>query len=248
MRNEDNARRSERFRRFWTGIGSLGLLIAVASFAGGAPPAQVDDPAFAGDGVPGDLRESDVDSSDTLDLEVLQQRALRAQSLLASVEDDYLRSVAPIERVLRSYRDDPALVSRVARSLVREARAVGVEPRLLLAVLLVENPWLDPDARSSVGAIGLMQVMPLHRGQWPGCAADLETIESNICHGARIFAHYFASEDGDIERALLRYNGCVRGTNTPDCHRYPQHVFARAGRASVLAWVNSPGGTSAASP
>lgn len=248
MHNHHNARRSERFRRFWTGIGSLGLLIAFATFAGGAPSAEGDDPAFAADRVPGDLREGAADSSDTLDLEALQQRALRAQTLLAGVEDDYLSSVAPIERVLRSYRDDQALASRVARSLVREARAVDVEPRLLLAVLLVENPWLDPDARSSVGAIGLMQVMPLHRGQWPGCAADLETIESNICHGARIFAHYFASEDGDIERALLRYNGCVRGTNTPDCHTYPQHVFARAGKASVLAWVDSPGGTSAASP
>jgi hypothetical protein len=26
---------------------------------------------------------------------------------------------------------------------------------------------------------------------------------------------------------LLRYNGCVRGTNTPDCHRYPDVVKAR---------------------
>jgi hypothetical protein len=35
---------------------------------------------------------------------------------------------------------------------------------------------------------------------------------------------------GTTTAALLRYNGCVRGTNTPDCHRYPSKVLARAGR------------------
>jgi soluble lytic murein transglycosylase-like protein len=109
---------------------------------------------------------------------------------------------------------------------------------LVLAVLLVENPWLDPKIRSPVGAVGLMQVMPLHMGNWPACEPDLEDIDANICHGARIFAHYFDRTRGDIEQALLRYNGCVRGTNTPNCHQYPYHVFARAGRASVLAWLD----------
>src|SRR5690606_42060305 len=80
-----------------------------------------------------------------------------------------------------------------------------------------------------------MQVMPMHRGQW-GCGDTLDDIESNICHGAKIFASYLTSEKGNVERALLRYNGCVRGTNTPDCHMSPNHVFARAGRASILAW------------
>jgi hypothetical protein len=30
--------------------------------------------------------------------------------------------------------------------------------------------------------------------------------------------------------ALLRYNGCVKGTNTPDCGQYPGRVLARASR------------------
>ena len=46
--------------------------------------------------------------------------------------------------------------------------------------------------------------------------------------------------------ALLRYNGCVRGTNTPDCRLYPSKVLARASRvrqeilssASALATLN----------
>lgn len=171
------------------------------------------------------------------DVAELQQRAELAARALAAAALDYEREAAPMMRVLLHYGAEEVLADRVALSLLREARRVGVEPRLLLAVLLVENPWIDTLARSPVGAVGLMQVMPFHRGNWHPCPPELEDVEANICHGARIFAHYLQAERGDVERALLRYNGCVRGTNTPDCHRYPYHVYARAGRASILAWL-----------
>lgn len=170
-------------------------------------------------------------------LDRMIERAEHVGRLWREVEHYYEREIAPIERVLLRYRGDPVLARRIAMALVYEARAVQLEPRLLLAVLLVENPWLDPKARSPVGAVGLMQVMPQHEGKWPPCPSDLEDVEANICYGARIFAHAFRQTGGDVERALLRYNGCVRGTNTPDCHTYPYHVYARAGRASILAWL-----------
>lgn len=168
-------------------------------------------------------------------VKILRERVAQAGAAYQKVERSYERDVAPIERVLLQYRNEPALARRIAVSLVREGRNTGVEPRLLLAVLLVENPWLNPGAESFVGARGLMQVMPMHRGQW-GCGESLEDVESNICHGAKIFASYLNAEKGNVERALLRYNGCVKGTNTPNCHTYPNHVFARAGRASIMAW------------
>jgi hypothetical protein len=175
----------------------------------------------------------------------LEARAQHVSGLFDGVEDLYAEQVEPIERVLLGYRsDDPQLVRRVAVALVREARRTQLEPRLLLAVLLVENPWIDPGAASPVGAQGLMQVMPFHRGQWKPCAPRLDDIDANICHGARIFAWNLKASNGNIDKALLRYNGCVRGTNTPDCHQYPYHVYARAGRASVVGWR---GGTMGAS-
>jgi soluble lytic murein transglycosylase-like protein len=169
-------------------------------------------------------------------VEALSSRAAHMKTLLGAVERVYMEEVAPIERVLLKYRDDAPLARSIAVALVREARRVELEPRLLLAVLLVENPDLNPDARSPVGAQGLMQVMPLHLGQWKGCETKLDDVDANICHGAQIFAHYLEREKGDVERALLRYNGCVRGTNTPNCHSYPNWVYARAGRASILAY------------
>lgn len=170
------------------------------------------------------------------DLGELEARVERVSRGWARLADYYDSEVAPIERVLLRYRNDEALAGRIAAAIVREGRAAELEPRLLLAVLLVENPWLDPAIRSSAGAVGLMQVMPVHRGGW-SCGYELEDIDTNVCLGARVFAHYLDRTDGDIEKALLRYNGCVTGSNTPNCHQYPYHVFARAGRASVLAWL-----------
>jgi soluble lytic murein transglycosylase-like protein len=212
-------------------VGSvLALTLVVGSLYAGAPVERVSGQA---------ARAGEAGGSDLANLDRLEDRVRTLRAGWTELDDFYQARVAPIERVLHRYGADADLGQRVAVALVREARNVGLEPRLLLAVLLVENPWLDPAIRSPVGAVGLMQVMPMHVGQWPACESDLEDIDANICHGARIFAHYFRETGGHIERALLRYNGCVRGTNTPNCHQYPYHVFARAGRASILAWIDT---------
>jgi soluble lytic murein transglycosylase-like protein len=221
-----------------TVIGVVGLGLVVGTVYAGAPAPDSKDrvaPSVAEVGVP----EGRAVWAAPADVGDLARRIGRVNTAWADLASYYEAKVAPIQRVLMRYRDDVELTNRIAVALVREAKAVGLEPRLLLAVLLVENPWLDPEIRSPVGAIGLMQVMPLHRGAW-GCGTDLEDVDVNVCHGARIFAHYFRATDGNVDRALLRYNGCVRGTNTPNCHQYPYHVFARAGRASVLAWLDRP--------
>jgi soluble lytic murein transglycosylase-like protein len=169
----------------------------------------------------------------------LAWRIERVATLFDRTEHAVEQEIAPVVRVLRSQGADERLARRVATALVTEARRTRLEPRLLLGVLLVENPMIDPTARSPVGAQGLMQVMPFHRGNWRPCPPRLDDIEANICHGAQIFAHYLQAERGNLERALLRYNGCVRGTNTPNCHSYPMHVFARTGRATIHDWRQS---------
>ena len=171
------------------------------------------------------------------ELGLLLQRARSADEALRQVEGIYSEEVAPIQAVLKSYKNDEELTREIAVALVREAHRANLEPRVLLSVLLVENPMLETRARSFVGAVGLMQVMPLHRGQWRACRPDLESIDSNICHGAQIFASYLRQSDGNVDRALLRYNGCVRGTNTPNCHGYPSWVYARAGKVSMMTWL-----------
>ena len=127
------------------------------------------------------------------------------------------------------FNGDRTLVRRISRAVVREARRQQVPPSLIAAVLVTENTTLKPGARSSVGALGLMQVMPIHAGAALCGSSDLTDVDSNICHGTMILARNLR-RTGTTTAALLRYNGCVRGTNTPDCHRYPSKVLARAGK------------------
>ena len=133
----------------------------------------------------------------------------------------------PLARVLGSRTRERGMAERIARAIVKEARHLRVEPSLLAGVLLTENARLEPRSVSSQGAIGLMQVMRFHAGEYDCDSSDLVQVESNICHGSRVFGLYLR-RTGDVRRALLRYNGCVRGTNTPNCKRYPSKVLRNA--------------------
>jgi hypothetical protein len=160
----------------------------------------------------------------------VEARLSAAELDVRALHDYHTVRIAPLIAALDTRMAvDRTQLTRIAIALVREGHEAGVDPRLLLAVLLVENPWLDPTARSPMGAMGLMQVMPFHAGNWGCGGADLTDADHNICHGARILAAALARSGGDLDQALLRYNGCVHGTNTPDCHQYPQWVYRRAG-------------------
>jgi soluble lytic murein transglycosylase-like protein len=134
----------------------------------------------------------------------------------------------PLAIALARRSGNPEVAALAAAALVREAERLRLSPSLLGAVLLIENTPLDPSAVSSQGAIGLMQVMPIHRGSY-GCYADLVNVDTNICHGASILKH-MVRRTKSVSLALKRYNGCVRGRNTPRCHRYPGRVLRTASR------------------
>ena len=134
----------------------------------------------------------------------------------------YRHHVRPVEASLEKWGIRPGLARRVAWPLVEQSYARGLDPATVVAVVLVESSG-KPTATSFVGARGLMQIMPLHEGQW-GCGLDLYDIEANLCYGTRILAWNLDRFQGDERRALLAYNGCVNGTNTPNCHTYPDKV------------------------
>ena len=135
----------------------------------------------------------------------------------------------PLARALAKRTRNPVVAERAAWAVTREAGWLKVSPSLLAAVLLIENRALDSSAVSSQGAVGLMQVMPIHAGSYGCASADLQTVDANICHGARIL-HTYIVRTRSVPRALRRYNGCVRGSNTPGCHRYPLRVLRTAAR------------------
>ena len=139
------------------------------------------------------------------------------------------RAHAPLARALVRHNASPELADRIAEAVVRESRRLRLSPSLVAGVLLVENRRLDTTAVSSAGALGLMQVMPLHAGGW-GCESDnLRELEANICHGTRILKRD-VRRSSTLNVALRRYNGCVASAATPRCRRYPARVLAAAGK------------------
>lgn len=141
------------------------------------------------------------------------------------------REVGRVAAVLQRYTKDSSTAQRIAGAIVEEGKRRSLDPALLVGVLLTEDQTLDTMARSTVGARGLMQVMPMHGGKWGCNSANLFDIESNICHGASILQDVMRNAP-NTRIALLRYNGCVHGRNTRNCHTYPDKVLSAANRTT----------------
>jgi soluble lytic murein transglycosylase-like protein len=135
----------------------------------------------------------------------------------------YREHVEPVEKALIKRGVPAATARQVAWPLVEHSYRRNLDPATVVAVMLVESGG-RPRVTSSVGARGLMQVMPLWAGHWRNCGSDLYDIDANLCNGTEILSFYYRRNNGDERRALLGYNGCVRGTNTPNCHTYPDKV------------------------
>ena len=138
------------------------------------------------------------------------------------------------EDVMRLKQVDSARADSIAHYAVREAYRRGISPAIIFGVMLTENSRFISKATSSVGAVGLMQVYPkvwLNKEMTKLFGRDLATDSTNVKYGVFILNQYFRPKDRkgkvrerDWATALLRYNGCVRGTNTPRCHTYPSKV------------------------
>jgi soluble lytic murein transglycosylase-like protein len=153
----------------------------------------------------------------------------------------------PLALALTKRTQKPELADRAAFVVVQEAKRLRMSPSLLAAVLLIENARLDSTVVSTQGAIGMMQVMPVHAGSYGCSSSDLLNLEANICHGARLLKT-FLRRSGDMQVALRRYNGCVRGRHTPRCHRYPVRVLRTASRLRREILVSAAAIPESASP
>lgn len=103
---------------------------------------------------------------------------------------------------------DPWLQTRILTTVHYEAHRAGLDPQLILALIQVESRF-RLYAISNVGARGMMQVMPFwvdHIGENSHNLFDLQT---NLRYGCTILRHYLNREQGDLSRALARYNGSL---------------------------------------
>ena len=120
-----------------------------------------------------------------------------------------------MEPRLRRYVKDHAERVEILRHVYCESRDAELPAELVLAVMDVEssfNRW----AVSSVGAQGLMQVMPFWPEQLGMKRHQLIEIQPNIRMGCAILKYYYTREKRDVRKALARYNGSVGRREYPD--------------------------------
>ena len=165
------------------------------------------------------------------------QVALRTPQFLADRER-FMRDL------LRTGKVNANRAWRLADVAVSEAYRRRLPPALVLGVMLTENDELNSHARSSVGAVGLMQV---HGSSWRSSlgrmfGTNLLNDTTNLRYGIFILGYMArratdnvvgdssarsdsaVASDSSWRMALLQYNGCVRGRNTPNCRSYPVTV------------------------
>ena len=96
-----------------------------------------------------------------------------------------------------------------------EAMRAELPPELVLAVIEVESNF-DRFAISVAGAIGLMQIMPFWLDEIGRPDDNLLHIDTNLRYGCTILRFYLDKENGDLRRALGRYNGSLGKRKYPN--------------------------------
>ena len=124
---------------------------------------------------------------------------------------------------LTRFIDNELYRRRLLTMIQYEATRADLNPQMVLGLIEVESAFRQY-AVSNVGAKGLMQVMPFWQRYIGNESHNLFAIRTNLRYGCTILRHYSNLENGNLHRALARYNGSL-GSN-----RYPNAVIG--------AWLN----------
>jgi soluble lytic murein transglycosylase-like protein len=87
--------------------------------------------------------------------------------------------------------------------IYNEAKKNNLPPELVAAVVHTESKF-NPSARSPVGALGLMQLVP-RTGRWMGAHNLLDPVQ-NITAGAKYLKYLSDQFNGDQQKAVAAYN------------------------------------------
>jgi soluble lytic murein transglycosylase-like protein len=147
-------------------------------------------------------------------------------------------SVTPSENVSNGYstegmqqvQNSPMLASvsddvktKILDCVKRACEQYNVDPRLVIALMKTESSF-NPNAKSSAGAIGLMQLMPETA---KSCGAtNPYDIEQNIFAGVKYLKEMLDRYNGNVDLALAAYNaGPGKVTDKiPDIAETKNHV------------------------
>lgn len=176
---------------------------------------------------------------------------LEIQSLGSKYE--FLASIDRLERkeaisrvhylseTIKSLKSQKFKATPLALSIVSESRSANYDPILVTSIMLHESSF-NPKARSHVGALGLMQLMPATARyiadrdsiSWKG-VSSLKNPEYNIKLGVAYLKYLERQFNGNIRHVLIAYNwgpgnlrkALRRGTRIPGGPRaYADSILA----------------------
>jgi len=128
--------------------------------------------------------------------------------------------------------------SKIIDVTYKKSKRFGFKPNLVLAIMQVESGF-NPQALSSAGAYGLMQV---RYAVWKDeLAIDknrIFDIEYNIELGLQILKKYYELANNDIGRALFLYNNGYKYNNTGYFAKVNASIFNQDAENEVLATVS----------
>ncbi len=147
--------------------------------------------------------------------QLLQHTVAQADSF----DDRFDAEVWLLDMSTRMRRFIPDAQERLTflRLVHREATHAGLRPDLVIALIHAESHF-NRFAISSVGAQGMMQVMPFWKAELGRPQDNLTDNATNLRYGCTILSYYLRKENGDLNRALARYNGSLGK------HAYPAKV------------------------
>lgn len=142
----------------------------------------------------------------------VSDRSAPATSIQGAAElRHWLQAMSPR---LQRWIPDARYREQLLQTIHYEATRAGLDPQLVLSVIQVESAFRKY-AVSSAGARGFMQIMPFWVDVIGRADDNLFHMRTNLRYGCIILRHYLDIEQGDLFRALGRYNGSLGRAKYP---------------------------------
>lgn len=155
----------------------------------------------------GTVAEASLRQAPEPELRELLQRTVNQADSFADRFDAEVWLLDMSTRLRRFIPDDEQRLT-LLRLVHAEASKAGLRPDLVIALIHAESHF-DRFAISAVGAQGLMQVMPFWKAELGRPQDNLTDNATNLRYGCTILAYYLKRENGNLSRALARYNGSL---------------------------------------
>jgi hypothetical protein len=145
-----------------------------------------------------------------------------------NVDQKELYEMAKLSRFISNrYNVGLNLAEKIVVNAFLEGKKQHVAPLLILAVIATESNF-QPSAKSSVGAIGLSQVLPHYHqakiAKLKKYNLSIWSIPGNILVGSEILKEYLTNAHGNIYSALQMYNGSLGDESYKYSHKVLHHL------------------------